>query len=141
MLYPGATASDNWAQWRGPGSQGVSSEKNLPVFWSSTKNIKWKAAISGRGYSSPIVWEHKVFLTTALEGQLINGAKATKHIINGQEVKLPDTVGADHSYTLKLLCLDTESGSVNWERTVYEGRMFDDRQVRNSYASSTPATD
>jgi outer membrane protein assembly factor BamB len=137
----GAAVADNWAQWRGPGSQGVSSESNLPTAWSTTKNIKWKLPIAGRGHSSPIVWENRVFVTTSIEGPAIPGAQAVKHIINQQEVRLPDTVGADHSYTLKLFCIGVESGNVLWEKTVYEGRMFDDRQRRNTYASSTPVTD
>src|SRR4030095_13842972 len=132
---------DNWAQWRGPGSQGVSSESNRPTVWSATRNIKWKIPIPGRGHSSPIVWENRIFLTTSIEGPVIPGAQAVKHIINGQEVKLDDTVGADRSYTLKLFCIGVESGNVIWERTVYEGRMFDDRQRRNTYASSPPVTD
>src|ERR1700754_5244722 len=58
----------NWPQWRGPASQGVSEEKNLPTEWSSTKNIQWKTPIAGRGHSSPIVWDNRIFLTTSLEG-------------------------------------------------------------------------
>jgi hypothetical protein len=110
----GAAVADNWAQWRGPGSQGVSSESNLPVVWSTTKNIKWKLPIAGRGHSSPIVWENRIFVTTSIEGPVIPGAQAVKHIINQQEVRLPDTVGADHSYTLKLFCIGVESGNVLW---------------------------
>lgn len=132
---------DNWPQWRGPRGQGVSDEKNLPLEWSPTKNIKWKTAIPGRGHSSPIVWGNRLFLTTAIEGDVIPGATATKHIINNQVVKLPDTVGADRGHTLKLICIDTETGKVLWDRTVHEGRMYDDRQTSNTYASSTPATD
>ncbi len=139
----GASSSmvENWPQWRGPGSQGVSAEKNLPIEWSPTRNIKWKTPISGRGHSSPIVWGSRIFLTTSVEGPVVSGAAAVKHIINGQEVKLPDTVGADRSYTLKLLAINGETGAIVWERTTYEGRMYDDRQKRNTYASSTPATD
>ena len=132
---------DNWPQWRGPRGQGVSDEKNLPLEWSSTKNVKWKTPIPGRGHSSPIVWGNRLFLTTSIEGPVIPGAAAVKHIINNEVVKLPDTVGADHSYALKLLCIDVETGKIVWERTVHEGRMFDDRQKANTYASSTPVTD
>ncbi len=132
---------DNWPQWRGPRGQGVSEEKNLPVEWSPTKNIKWKTPIPGRGHSSPIVWGNRLFLTTSIAGAEIPGAAAVKHVINNQTVKLSDTVGAERSHTLKLMCLDTESGKILWERTVYEGRMYDDRQKANTYASSTPATD
>ena len=99
------------------------------------------AAIPGRGHSSPIVWGNRVFLTTAIEGAVIPGATAAKHVINNQVVKFPDTVGAERGHALKLICLDVDTGKIVWERTVYEGRVYDDRQKRNSYASSTPATD
>jgi outer membrane protein assembly factor BamB len=141
LIICALTVLDNWPQWRGPRGQGVSEEKNLPLEWSPTKNIKWKTAIPGRGHSSPIVWGNRLFLTTSIEGPEIPGAAAVKHVINNQIVKLPDTVGADHSHTLKLICLDVESGKILWERTAHEGRMFDDRQKANTYASSTPATD
>ena len=135
------TFVDNWPQWRGPRGQGVSDEKNLPLEWGPTKNIKWKTPIAGRGHSSPIVWANRLFLTTAVEGPVIPGAGAVEHVINGQAVKFPDTVGAERSHTLKLICVDVETGKIVWERTVYEGRVHDDRQKNNSYASSTPATD
>lgn len=135
------TFVDNWPQWRGPRGQGVSDEKNLPLEWSPTKNIKWKTPIAGRGHSSPIVWGNRLFLTTAVEGALIPGATAVKHVINNQVVKFPDTGGAERSHTLKVICIDVDTGKIVWERTAYEGRVYDDRQKMNSYASSTPATD
>lgn len=141
LIVCALTLVDNWPQWRGPRGQGVSEEKNLPLEWSPTKNIKWKAAIPGRGHSSPIVWGNRIFVTTAVEGAVIPGAVAAKHVINNQVVKFPDTVGADRSHALKLICVDAETGKIVWERTVYEGRVYDDRQKANSYASSTPATD
>ncbi|HKE55675.1 MAG TPA: PQQ-binding-like beta-propeller repeat protein [Pyrinomonadaceae bacterium] len=134
-------AQTNWPQWRGAGGAGISSETGLPTEWSDTKNIRWKTAIPGRGHSSPIVWGTKVFLTTSIEGPIVPGAEAVRHIHKGQEYKHPDSVGADHSYTLKLLCLDLASGKLLWDRTVYEGRVYDNRHRKNTYASATPATD
>ena len=96
---------------------------------------------SGRGHSSPIVWGNRLFVTTAVEGAVIPGAVAAKHVINNQVVKFPDTVGGDRSHALKLICIDAETGKIVWERTAYEGRVYDDRQKANTYASSTPATD
>ena len=141
LIICALTLVDNWPQWRGPRGQGVSDEKNLPLEWSPTKNIKWKTPVPGRGHSSPIVWGNRLFLTTSIEGAEIPGAAAVKHVINNQVVKLPDTTGAERSHTLKLICVDVDTGKILWERTVHEGRMYDDRQKSNTYASSTPATD
>src|ERR671916_382022 len=94
-----AKADANWPQWRGPESSGISSEKNLPVEWSTTKNLKWKAAVPGRGHSSPIVWGSKVFLTTAIEGEPVPGAKAPTHMLEGdKEFIHPDSIGADRKH-------------------------------------------
>lgn len=137
----GASGDGNWPQWRGPSSQGVSAEKNLPEEWSEEKNVKWKTAIPGRGHSSPIVWGKRIFLTTAIEGEQIPGAKAVTHVFDGKEWKHPDSVGADRKHTFKLLSLDRDTGKILWERTAWAGAPFDDRHRKSSYAASTPATD
>ena len=131
----------NWPQWRGPGGNGVSYEKNLPTEWSDTKNIQWKTEIPGRGHSSPIIWDKKIFLTTSIEGPIVPGAKAVTHIRRGQEYRHPDSVGGDHSYTIKVLCLDRDTGKILWEKTAYEGAVYDDRHRKNTFASGTPVTD
>jgi outer membrane protein assembly factor BamB len=58
-------AADNWPQFRGPGGSAASTEKQLPEKWDKGKNIAWKAKLPGYGWSSPIIWGDKVFLTTA----------------------------------------------------------------------------
>ncbi len=56
--------ADNWPSWRGPNGNGLSSEKNLPVDWSPTKNVAWKVELPGPAGASPVVWGDKVFLTS-----------------------------------------------------------------------------
>lgn len=136
-----ALGQTNWPQWRGLNASGVSSETGLPTDWDGSKNIRWKAAIPGRGHSSPIVWGNKIFLTTSIEGPVVPGAEAVRHMHKGQEYRHPDSVGADHSYTLKLLCVDLDSGKILWDKTVYEGTVYDNRHKKNTYASTTPVTD
>jgi outer membrane protein assembly factor BamB len=138
-----AKVSTNWPQWRGPNGQGVSVEKGLPVEWSSTKNVKWKTPIAGRGHSSPIVWGKKIFLTTALDGEAIAGRKpgVSHKMSDGSEFVHPDAVGADLLHTFKVVCIDQVTGKILWERTAYEGPVHDSRHKKASFASSTPATD
>jgi outer membrane protein assembly factor BamB len=131
----------NWPQWRGPGGTAISDEKGLPVEWSDSKNVLWKTPIPGRGHSSPIVWGAKVFLTTSLEGPVVPDAKPVAHIRRGQRFVHPDSTGADRSYKLQVLCLDRDTGKILWQRTAYEGTVYDDRHRKNTYASSTPVTD
>jgi outer membrane protein assembly factor BamB len=136
-----AAADPNWSQWRGPDGQGVSHEAGVPLEWGEGKNIAWKTAIPGRGHSSPIVWSDRLFLTTAVEGEVVPGAKPVKHFESGQEFTHPDGVGADRKQTLKVLALDARTGQILWDRVAWEGTPYDTRHKRGSYASPTPVSD
>lgn len=141
VLLANTASAGNWPQWRGPDGSGISNEKNLPAEWSPTKNIKWKTPIEGRSHSSPIVWGNKIFLTTAIEGAEVPGAKAARHQFDGKDFVHPDAVGANKKHTFKVLCLDRDSGKILWQMTAWEGTPYDDRHRKSSYAASTPATD
>src|SRR5688572_3735594 len=136
-----SVSAANWPQWRGPDGSGISHEKNLPAEWAPTKNIKWKTPIAGRGHSSPIVWGNHIFLTTAIEGEVVAGAKAAKHMLGGKEFLHPDSVGANRKHTFKVIALNRDSGKILWESVAWEGTPYDDRHRKSSYAASTPATD
>ncbi|HEY0727730.1 MAG TPA: PQQ-binding-like beta-propeller repeat protein [Pyrinomonadaceae bacterium] len=136
-----AGSAANWPQWRGPDGSGISTEKNLPASWTPKTNIKWKAAIPGRGHSSPIVWGNRVFVTTAVEGDVVPGAKAAKHMLGDKEFVHPDSVGADRKHQFKVIALNRETGKVVWDVTAWEGTPYDNRHRKSSYAASTPATD
>jgi hypothetical protein len=116
-LYSQTAQGSNWPQWRGPEGQGVSEEKGLPLEWSDSKNIKWKTALPGRSHSSPIVWGNRIFLTTAIEGAIVPGKQAVKHVDEGKEFKHPDAVGGDRKHTFKVICVDRDSGKILWDRT------------------------
>ena len=141
ILLARTVSAGNWPQWRGPDGSGISTEKNLPSEWSPTKNIKWKTPIEGRSHSSPIVWGNRIFLTTAVEGAEVAGAKAVKHQIDGKDFIHPDSVGANKKHTFKVIALDRDSGKMVWQSTAWEGTPYDDRHRKSSYAASTPATD
>jgi outer membrane protein assembly factor BamB len=136
-----AADGGNWPGWRGPDGSGISTEKNLPEEWSASKNVRWKTPIAGKGHSSPIVWGKRVFVTTAIEGAVVAGAKAMKHVIDGKDWLHPDSVGADRKHTFKVIALDRDTGKILWEQTAWEGTPYDDRHRKSSYAASTPATD
>jgi outer membrane protein assembly factor BamB len=141
LLLNVSSLAANWPQWRGPSGMGVSDEKNLPTQWGIGKNIKWKTPIAGRGHSSPIVWGNRIFLTTAIEGELVPGAKAPKHMNGDKEFVHPDSVGANRQHTFKLICIDRETGKILWEQIAFQGTPYDDRHRKSSYAASTPTTD
>jgi outer membrane protein assembly factor BamB len=99
-------------RFRGPTGQGISSETKLPVTWSATKNIKWKASLPGNGWSSPIVFEDYVFLTAASE----EGASC------------------------RVICVNRKDGSIVWNTEVHRQKPGPMRK-QNSYATPTPVTD
>jgi outer membrane protein assembly factor BamB len=110
-VLPGIQAQ-NWPGWRGPFGDGTSKETNLPVRWDSKTNVLWRSAVPGLGYSSPVVWEDRLFITTA---------------VNETQEKM-------------LLCYDSHSGDLLWQRTVIQSP-FERKHSNNGYASGTPATD
>ena len=130
-------AADNWPQWRGPNGQGISTETQLPTEWAPEKNIAWKTALP-HGYSSPIVWGDRIFLTSAIEGESVPGVVPESVRINQPH---PQSTAGDKKHTLKLLALDTKSGKIVWEQTAYEGPVFDARHQRSTFAGPTAITD
>ena len=59
-------ATDNWAQWRGPLATGAALKGNPPIQFSETQNLAWKTEIPGKGHATPIVWENKIIVLTAV---------------------------------------------------------------------------
>jgi len=132
----------NWPQWRGAQSSGVVPDKNLPSEWSTTNHVAWKTPIPGRGHSSPIVWGNQIFLTTAIQGDVIEGRpKGKTHKMGEGTFVHPDAAGFDHKQIMKVLSIDATTGKILWEKTVFEGATFDSAHSGNTYASPTPVTD
>lgn len=134
-------ANATWAQFRGPRGQGIARAAGQPLAWTETKNVLWKTELPGRGHSSPIVWGSRIFLTAAVEGEVVPGAKAVKHLADGEEFVHPEAVGADRRHTFEVLALDADSGRLLWRRVAWEGTPVDSRHRKASFASPTPVTD
>lgn len=138
LIFSGTTldaADTNWPQFRGPGALGVSDGHELPDSWSAEKNVEWKRDLPGRGWSSPVVWGDRLFVTTC-----INSAEAeepTKGLyFGGNRLDAPKSV---HEW--KILCLELSSGKTIWEHTAHKGVPPRSLHIKNSYASETPVTD
>jgi len=130
-----------WAGWRGPGGQGIAAATGLPTEWSDSKNVAWKTPIPGKGHSSPVVWGDRIFLTTAIEGEVVAGAKAVQHLDEGKEFIHPDAVGADRKHKFEVLAIDAKTGKILWEKVAFEGTPHDSAHRKASFASPTAVTD
>jgi outer membrane protein assembly factor BamB len=130
-----AASQSRWPQFRGPNARGIAEDTNLPDRWSATENVAWKCDIPGRGWSSPIVWDDRVFLTTVVNSG--ESEEPKKGLYFGGERFKP----SESPHEWKVLCLDLETGDVVWERLVHEGKPDTSIHIKNSYASETPVTD
>lgn len=112
FLYVGSVgwADEPWNQYLGPHGNGHASVEGLPLKWSEEENVKWRVAIHGKGWSSPVVWEDRIWLTTAT-------ADGTK---------------------MYVLCVDRNSGKILHDLLVLENEKPDFCHKFNSYASPTP---
>lgn len=131
-----ARAEDvHWPQFRGADARGIASGTNLPDRWTETENVAWKRDIPGRGWSSPVVWGNRVFLTTVVNTG--ESEEARKGLYFGGDRPLPPD--AVHNWIV--LCLDLQSGEVVWERQVHSGKPESSIHLKSSFASETPVTD
>lgn len=128
-------AEENWPQFLGPGSRAVSANNEQPDRWSATENVAWKTDIPGRGWSSPVAWGNRVFLTTVVD-QRKSAPPKKGFFMDGD-----GPAATDAKCEWKVVCLDLESGKILWERTVHEGAPPGPAHAKNSYASETPVTD
>jgi outer membrane protein assembly factor BamB len=139
--------AENWPQWRGPASIGVSTETGLPERWSDTENVAWKAPVRGLGISSPVVWGDQVFVTSQIgrsarkagnHPSLVQGgnpADAGERALGGA------TAQADEKVSFLVTALSRIDGRKLWEYEVpAEGRLNEVHDKHN-LASSSPVTD
>lgn len=130
---------ENWPQFRGPTGQGLAGDRPVPITWGERANVAWKAKLSGRGHSSPVIWGNQVWVTTASADGKALGAICVErdsgkiaHSITIFRPSSPEEIHADNSYasptpvieegrlyvdfgTYGTACLDTNSGDILWK--------------------------
>ena len=147
-----------WPQFRGPDSNPVGKHARLAERWSKIENVEWSREIPGRGWSSPIVTDGKVYLTSVttegkskppqtgteysneyvaeLQKQGLPMAEIIKRVTE-RDIELPNEVKLHYF----LYCLDLKSGKVEWQKEFYAGQPPGGRHRKNSFASESPVTD
>jgi outer membrane protein assembly factor BamB len=144
----GVGLADDWPQFRGPGASATSPEKQLPAEWGEGKNIAWKAKVPGYGWSCPIVWGDKVFVTAAVSDKQTKPSAGFGGFGKGGFGKggfgkgggfggrMPDAV---HKW--EVYCLSAIDGKVIWKQTAAERKPTMPIHSSNTYATETPVTD
>ena len=110
LLFSSFIFAQDWPQFRGPTGQGVSDERNLPLSWSETKNVRWKTAIPGRGWSSPVIQGERIWLTTATE----------------------------EGRSLRAIAIDVNTGAIQQNVEIFRLKSPKLMNAKNSFASPTP---
>jgi outer membrane protein assembly factor BamB len=144
-------ADANWHQWRGPNANGMASQGDPPVEWTPDKNIKWKAAIPGRGSASPIVWGDKIFLLTAVDTGKPdpNASAAAEDAANDSDRaggrrgggRFGGDSGPRNVHQYMVICVNRNTGDLLWQKVAREAVPHESKHGDNTYASGSPTTD
>jgi outer membrane protein assembly factor BamB len=135
-----AVGADTWPEFRGPTGDGHARATGLPTRWSETENVRWKTAIHDKGWSSPVVWDDQVWMTTATaDGKRLFAVAVDRqtgkviHDVEVFDVDKPEWAPAQNSYASPTPaveagrvyvhfgsygtgCLDTATGKTVWSR-------------------------
>ena len=149
-----ATGTTSWPTWRGPSGAGLAPGAVPPTTWNDTQNIKWKAKVPGSGFSTPIIWQDRIFLLTSIESTEEVAAAPTPPPPpppppgggeqKGKGGKRGGFGGGSKPtkvHEFVVVALDRASGKVVWQKTARREVPHEGRHPTNSYASASPLTD
>ncbi len=132
-----ARRDGQWPSFRGVAADGIGHGSVTPKTWDieSGENIRWRIPIPGLCHSAPIIWNDRIFVTTAVRTD--GEESALKVGLYGSIMPVTD----EGPHRFELYCLDRESGQTIWTRTMFEGEPAIQRHPKGSHAASTPVTD
>ena len=153
-----ASGPESWPGFRGPRMDGLSGDAALATTWSKTEHVRWVSDVPGRGWSSPIVWDGTVYVTSAISSKPFKqpspGIYGNDYIAELRAQGLPsdeimrrvqarDNETSDESGEVRYIvyAFDAATGALEWEREAHKGAPFRGRHRKNTFASETPLTD
>ena len=132
--------TDNWPRLRGADASGLPKDgkhEGLPIKWSKTENVKWKTQVPGTGWSSPVVWGDKVFITSVINDKAEENEKPKAGLYLGLGRRgVPS--GTHH---WMVYCMDLKTGKIIWKNEAHTGEPPVGRHPKSCYAAETPVTD
>ena len=131
----------NWPQWRGPLATGESPTGNPAIEWSEIKNVRWKVRLPGRGKSTPVVWDDRIFLTTSIPlGRTLPEGERPVPTIDprGQH---PGVIHPDQIFAVEALAVNREDGDIVWRKRLREEFPHEGSHRDATLASGSVVTD
>jgi len=115
LVVPSLLSAQDWPEFRGPAGQGLAEGSNFPLQWSATRNVAWKHSVPGSGWSSPVVKDGHIYLTTSVST-------------------------SDGHLSLRALCLKESNGETEWTKEIFSIQPGEAVRIhtKNSQASATP---
>ncbi len=129
---------DAWPQWRGPLATGEAPGATPPLHWSESQNIRWKVEIPGHGSGTPLVWNDRVFVTTAIPA---GKSDQSDGFFRGLKRRVFGTVGATETHQYAVLAIDRHDGQVVWKQVAQKEAPHEGRHRTGSWASPSAVTD
>jgi len=130
-------AADQWPQFRGPLAGVAPDDPRLPDVWSETENVVWKTNIPGLGWSSPVVWDDHIFVTSAVSGGTEPAPVKGLYDPGSEQGSARST--AVHRFVV--YDVDFATGRIRWQRELRRVPPPIAKHIKNSFASETPVTD
>lgn len=129
-----AFSGPNWGQFRGPGARGIADGQQPPTNWDAEKeeNLAWKTPIPGLGHSCPVIWNDKLFVTTAISDQEAD----IRTGLYGDVTSVED----DSEHEFVTYCLNRETGAIIWKQTACKKTPSVKRHLKSTHANPTVAT-
>lgn len=153
-----AAGPEDWPGFRGPGMTATAANAKLPTTWSPTNNIAWTIELAGNGWSSPIVWNGTVYVTSAVSGkpfkepspglygndyiaELRAQGLSNEEVMKRVRARDNETPEESDAIGYRVFALDAATGKVKWEQEAVNAKPVGGRHRKNTYASETPFTD
>lgn len=145
-------ANQDWPLWRGPSLAGVAPGAQPPATWSDTRNIRWKTKIPGSGFSTPIVWQDRIFLLTAIVTDEERAAPVADPVGTAAGRNAGRRGGGGGGFRgggptptkvheFVVLALERTTGRFVWQQVARREVPHEGHHASHGFASASPVTD
>ena len=128
-----------WPAWRGPLANGTAPKADPPLEWSETNHVKWKVALPGRGTATPIVWDQRVYVLTAIPTGKKEAAPTPAAQGDGPMRGMVDAPSDVQQFVV--MSIDRATGKTVWQQTAREALPHQGHHKDHGFASASPVTD